>query len=445
MVFSGILLNTNKNKTVSSSQEDEVVFLDTNNNWNIQHADNNFIGGPRKGVEVVISKDGKRLAYFSQNEGNPAGRNRYYKYSGTTLNDPGSWELVSWNNNDYLSAQNTQARGTESDRLGSYMAMSYDGNTIALIAPIYNGFRGKVEIWKTNNDTNPTNLIPKGNGNNYIIENTNIKSNWTDNRNIGTELNKVALSGDGNILVVSELFFEVSQKRVGRFIVYEYDSINNNWVFKTSVNNHGTNEWKQFGREVTCSEHANVIVIGEPYNNKAHIYRRNGSNWSWLHEKEIINNMAGHEVAISNNGNIVGVCCVIANGNTGAVEVWKYNSSTSLWELLGNKINGNVNGYPSGSVNYFGQSIGMSSDGYKLVTGSGHYHVNGVQYVGGMKVFQYNPTNDVWDNLGDPSTIIGTNSKETTPNTLRMTDDGTHIVIGAFEYGNGAIRIYNYN
>jgi hypothetical protein len=443
MVFSGILLNTNKNNILSSPQEQPELF-DTTKTWSLQHNDSNFASsGNRKGFELVISKDGKRLAYHSSFEGQ--GTNRYYKYTGTTLNDSGSWQLVSWNSNSYLSAQITSARGNESDRLGGIMAMSYDGNTVALVAPVFNQFRGKVEIWKTNNNTNPTNLIPKGSGTNYIIENTNVLSNWTNNQTIGTHLRAVALSGDGNILVVSELYFEVSEKRVGRFSVYEYDSANDNWVFKTSVNNHGTNEFKQFGREITCSEDANVIVVGEPNNNKAHIYRRVGINWNWNHETEIINGLSGHKVATSNNGNVVGVCCVTANGNTGSVEVWKYNISTSLWELLGNKINGNVNGYPSGSVNYFGKALGFSSDGYKLVTGSEHYHVNGVQYVGGMKMYQYNPTTNVWDDLGNPNIIIGTNPKETSPNTLRMTGDGKHFAVAAFEYNAGTINFYKYD
>ena len=437
MVFSGMILNTNKNKINTPVEEEApITLLSTNGTWSLQHGDSNFASsGSRTAVEVVISKDGTKVAYYTQNEG--YGANRYYKYTGATLNEPGSWSIVNWNGNDKLSAAVTSARGNESDRLGSFMAMSYNGNTVALVAPIYNQFRGKVEIWKTDSDTNPTNLTRKGS----TIENQNVKPN-TNVQTQGTEYRGIALSGDGNIVVIGEMFYNSPTNGiVGRFLVYEY--INNDWSLITTVDNHGTNEWKQFGREVSCSETADVILVGEPNNNKSHVYRRSGNNWNL--EQEFTNNLAGHEVVVNDAGNILAFCAVTANGNTGAVEVWKYNSSNSSWELLGNKINGNQNGYPSGSVNYFGQAIGLSSDGYKLVTGSAHYHVGGVQYVGGMKMFQYNPTTNVWDNLGNPNIIIGTNQRETLPNTLRMTSDGSHVVIGAYEYLTGELRYYKYN
>ena len=436
MVFSGVILNTNKNKINTQSVEEEApTLLLTNGEWklDLQHETTNFASsGPRKAMEVVISKDGTKVAYYTQNEG--YGANRYYKYTGETLNDDGIWSIVNWNGNNKLSAAITSARGNESDRLGTTMAMSYNGNTVALVAPVYNQFRGKVEIWKTDNDTNPTNLTLKGS----ILENQNVHYQWGGNTQVwGTRWTGVALSGDGNIIVIGEVFYNEGK---GGFLVYEY--INNDWSLITTVNNHATNILKAYGREISCSETADVILVGNPNDNRSSVYRRNGNNWNL--EQDFINNQAGHEVAVNDAGNILAFCAVTANGNTGAVEIWKYNSSTTSWEELGNKINGNENGYESGSVNYFAQAIGLSSDGYKLVTGSGHYHLPGVQYVGGMKMFQYNPTTKVWDNLGIPNIIIGTNQKETTPNTLRMTSDGAYVVIGAFEYLGGQLRYYKY-
>lgn len=383
-------------------------------------------------MEVVISKDGTKVAYYTQNEG--YGANRYYKYTGATLNDSGSWSIVNWNGSDKLSSAITSARGNESDRLGAFMAMSYNGNTVALVAPLFNQFRGKVEIWKTDSDTNPTNLTQKGS----TLTNPNVHYQYGGNTQTwGTQWMGIALSGDGNIVVIGEMFYNEGQ---GRFLVYEY--VNNDLSLITTVNNHATNILKAFDREISCSETADVILVGNPHDNRSSLYRRNGNNWNL--EQDFTNNLSGHEVAVNDAGNIIGICCVTTNGNTGSVEVWKYNSSTSTWELLGNRINGNVNGHPSGSVNYFGQAIGLSSDGYKLATGSGHYHVGGVQYVGGMKMFQYNPTTDLWDVLGNPNIIIGTNQKETTPNTIRMTTDGTYVVMGAYEYLSGELRYYKY-
>lgn len=104
--------------------------------------------------------------------------------------------------------------------------------------------------------------------------------------------------------------------------------------------------------------------------------------------------LLGSAVAMNESGNIIAVGAEGREYYQGSVTVYEYNSSSNTWIQLGNQIQGLT------SNGYFGSSVALSNDGYRLVAGA----PNVEYYSGSVSIYDYNVSTNTWELLGDTLT-----------------------------------------
>ena len=108
------------------------------------------------------------------------------------------------------------------------------------------------------------------------------------------------------------------------------------------------------------------------------------------------------------------------NEPVGEVIVYKFNVSTSTWEILGNKI-----------ANYYtvavqvGRDVRLSSDGYTLVTSNGASNAAG-GFNETVNVYRYNGF--YWKTIGS---FLGSSNTAQNGFSLAISSDGKTIVSGS--------------
>lgn len=122
-----------------------------------------------------------------------------------------------------------------------------------------------------------------------------------------------------------------------------------------------------------------------------------------------------------------------------------YNALTSLRTLSELKtvashkqIGHELNGTASQS---FGYSVHTNEDGSRIIVGANQHS----SYLGTVKIYDYNSTTLVWDQVGDQ--IDGAASSDRCGEAVNITPDGTRIAIGS-PYNSssfGHVRIYDYD
>jgi hypothetical protein len=138
----------------------------------------------------------------------------------------------------------------------------------------------------------------------------------------------------------------------------------------------------------------------------------------------------GFSVATSGTGHRVIIGSPQA-GSGGVTQVYEWNSLASAWGQVGSNI---VGPDPNGM---FGQSVGMSDDGNRIVVGSG-------ASTNSAYVYQWDGSS--WNNLG----IITEISSSQVAESISMSDDGNRIIIGSPLFNGagsqrGCARIYEYS
>lgn len=165
----------------------------------------------------------------------------------------------------------------------------------------------------------------------------------------------VAMSNDGNIVVVGEHVADIStsSSNQGRARVYEWDGIN--YIQKGSLNTMiGENNTDEFGTAVACSGNGLRIIVGAPRND--------------------------------------------ASGNdTGAAYVYEWDAVSGEHVQLGNKL---VQTVTSNTGDYFGSSVDMNDAGTIVVVGAPRYNSGSYSDEGEAYVFEYNSSTSVWDQKG---------------------------------------------
>ena len=192
--------------------------------------------GDVSGIAVAISADGNTVAIGAPgNSGNGtfSGHARIYNFDGT------NWVQVGAD----IDGENTD------DQSGTAVAISADGNTVAIGAPGNGG----------NGTLSGHTRIYNYDGTNWVQVGADI-----DGENVNDLSGRaVAISADGNTVAIGAPFNDGNGTSSGRARIYNYDGTN--WV-QVGADIDGENTDDQSGTAVAISADGNTVAIGAPLN-----------------------------------------------------------------------------------------------------------------------------------------------------------------------------------
>jgi hypothetical protein len=230
------------------------------------------------------------------------------------------------------------------DVFGSSVAISEDGNTLLIGAP--------------NETTSPN----TSNGAAYVYVRSG--STWTEQQKLLASIpgtydsfgRSVALSGDGNTAAIGAVSKDKSvNDNTGA--VYMFTRTSGVWTESSIVRpNKPTNE-EYFGNRVQLSGNGNTLVVANESNFTRYVYVFNkvGSSWvqkTRLYTKDDTWNSFGSEIALSGDGNTIlvgalypnGAVYVFINENNNWVQKRKIKSSNLTNENFGSSVALSFNG-----------------------------------------------------------------------------------------------------
>ena len=265
---------------------------------------NGDVAGDEIGHSVAISADGNRIAIgarFKDSNGNDAGGHvRVYTLNGNTWTRTGS-------------DMNGEATG---DHSGTSVAMSADGNRIAIGAPLNDGNgadSGHVRVYTWNGTT-----WTKA-GSDIDGEATNDNSGYS-----------VAMSADGNRIAIGAILNNGRANDAGHVRVYTWNGTT--WT-KSGSDIDGEAEFDYLGYSVAMSADGNRIAIGAPLTDdggdmagSVRVHTWNGTAWAQtgatINGKAVMET-AGHSVAMSANGTRIAIGAILDDGvSTGIVRAY---------------------------------------------------------------------------------------------------------------------------
>ena len=265
---------------------------------------NGDVAGDEIGHSVAISADGNRIAIgarFKDSNGNDAGGHvRVYTLNGNTWTRTGS-------------DMNGEATG---DHSGTSVAMSADGNRIAIGAPLNDGNgadSGHVRVYTWNGTT-----WTKA-GSDIDGEATNDNSGYS-----------VAMSADGNRVAIGANLNNGRANNAGHVRVYTWNGTA--WT-KAGPDIDGEAAFDYLGYSVAMSADGNRIAIGAPLTDdggdmagSVRVHTWNGTAWAQtgatINGKAVMET-AGHSVAMSANGTRIAIGAILDDGvSTGIVRAY---------------------------------------------------------------------------------------------------------------------------
>ncbi len=217
----------------------------------------------------------------------------------------------------------------------------------------------------------------------------------------------VALSSDGNTAIIGAPY---SNDRKGS--VYIFIRSGAVWSQQDKFTHNGAVQFDYFGTQISISDDGNTSVIGTSIN-KAFVYIRSGVNWTL--QQELNGDGVGSDVAIASDGNIV-----IVGGNDKAVV---YTRSGIIWskqQVL------NTNGTTK---------VAISGDGITVIAASNERADVYVENTATWSLQQQLSPSDATNEFGFD---------------IALSEDGNNVIIGArndqtVEQTNGAVYIFKRN
>ena len=376
-----------------------------NNQWNLlEDADQLFAswfvttqqqqltgsGDTGFGIAVALSADGNTLAVGDNTNNSNVGAVWIFTRSGTTWTQQGPL-LVG-----------TGATGTAQQ--GSSVALSGDGNTLAVGGPEDNNSAGAVWIWKRSNGVwtqQGSKLIGTG-GSSGAQQGTSVSLS-ADGNTLAEGGNNDG-SGAGATWIFKQsggVFTQLGSKLVGTGATgiaeqgtsvslspdgltlavggpFDSTSAGATWIFTWSgaafvqqgsklVGTGATGAARQ-GTWVSLSGNGTTLAVGAPHdassNGATWIFTRSGTTWTQQGSKLVGTGATGaaqqgSAVALSANGNTVAIGGPFNSSNAGAT--WLFTRSNGLWTQQGSKL--------VGSGGLFGQAVAFSADGNTLASG----------------------------------------------------------------------------
>jgi len=268
--------------------------------------------------------------------------------------------------------------GLPYDLMGSAVAISADGLTIATGAPLADGGKGAVFCFRLNVDTNGTaSWLPRGShlpGNSYGDIPLDVSG-------------YVSLSDDGNTVAVGEPAFA---SRSGRVRVYSWDTDDEDWK-KVGKSLFSENLLDQFGYAVDLNGDGTRLVASAPnreaggmeleFLETGHVRIYDLIMSQWVVARDIMGDGTrdenfGRSVSISSDGNVVAIGA--PNGFVGellqAREGGKLPGSVAVYENLNEEwvLRGGSH-IDSAEGLFFGHDVAVNADGSRVVASAMGY------------------------------------------------------------------------
>ena len=247
------------------------------------------------GYSIAMSADGNRIAIgarYNDGNGGNAGHVRIYTWNGTAWTKTG-----------------TDIDGeTVGDYFGSSIAMSADGNRLAIGAVFNwgNGFNaGHVRVYTWN-------------GTAWTKTGSDIDGEAASDRSGSS----VAMSTDGNRIAIGAIYNDGSANNAGHVRIYTWNGTA--WA-QTGTDINGEAAEDQFGSSVAMSTDGNRIAIGAKFNSgngassgHVRVYTWNGTAWTQSGsdiDGEALLDQSGSSVAMSADGNRIAIGAIFNDGS----------------------------------------------------------------------------------------------------------------------------------
>lgn len=288
----------------------------------------------------------------------------------------------------------------DDELLGRDVAISADGNTIAIATSGTASSSGNVRVYQFNGSDWTqlgSTMFPNGTGDLTVLS--------------------VALNDEGSIVAFGAPFINVDFPGQGR--VFQFNGTD--WVqLGTDIL---ADDFLALGRDIDLSASGQTLAIGG--NGEARIYSYNGADWELVGDpiaSSSIIEFFGRWLSLSADGQIVAISEEGDNPITGYINVYQYVDPFG-WELIGSSIEGFEVG------DSFGRDVKLNATGDFLTTGISTFDMLGDDF---GAVQSYKLEAGEWESFG--TRIDGNIENGVFGTRVGMNDPGT--VMAATEFGN---------
>jgi hypothetical protein len=315
-------------------------------------------------------------------------------------NNYGKVYAYTWNGSSWTSKGSISNSTYYDGRLGASVAITPDGDTIAVAAPIANtvgGSSGYVSIYTWN-------------GSSWQIKGSQLNG-LTASESFGIS---ISLTSNGSIIAIGSDLYKPGSTYDGCARIYEYNG--SSWVQRGStLTGSSTNERRGFS--ISLSQDGSKLAIGALNSSKVYTYTWSSGNWQ---SYSVISGGTefGFSVALSRDGNYISI-----GNRLSLLSIYNWSDlSTPLQTISGNND---------------GMCIGISDDGQVIASGEGTSYGTGSAIVYNYKPRPTAPRNIFaragnakgfifWDTpLSDGGTPITSYTITSSPGNLTTTVGGS--------------------
>lgn len=321
----------------------------------------------RSGDAIALSEDG-RTVVIGAPFANDTGQARVYRFDGTNWN-----QLAQDLNGD-----------DPGDRFGSDVAISDDGNVVAIAS---------VEDDGTGTDAGAVEVFFLGGS---WITRGEIRGEAAGDRS-GTSID---LSGDGQFLVVGapfnngtgQPFANGNSNLSGHARIYRF----NGFVYAQQGADIDGFPGALVGEAVAISADGTTVALGQSNvanaAGRTQIFRWNGTSWIRLGSDisgARSGNASGRAVDLSGNGEVVVIGSPFSDDRAGSARVFEYNAASDRWFSVNPTLIGENPQVPGVEFtgDGFGSSVSISNDGRTIAVGSTSNDDGGVD-AGHVRIFE---------------------------------------------------------
>ena len=385
----------------------------------------------RLGTSSKISTDGKIVATGSgfhtvYTRGTQNARPGYVNIFSLTQDDAGLTQLV---------PHGTIEGKEDNDIFGWSLDLSASGDRIAVGVPGGGSAqRGLVRVYQNLNGSlwSPlgTDIVAPDVGLNISLTDAFYRTAFPST--FGYTL---AISADGKTVAIGDPNYPFS----GAVYVYRYDETKQDWLELGNLIV-GSAEGDFFGWTVSLSANGKRLAVGAPgfgpLQGQVQVFdlqldnswKQTGSNLNGLREADEF----GNSVSLSGTGDLLAVASNRHDGGqlneiveSGMVQVFQFDGID--WEVMGQNLYGKSDG------DRVGWSLSLAKDVPVVAAG-------GVQLTrnrtGTVRVFEWNGTE--WQ--ADDSDLFGETAADNFGNSLCLSSDGKHLVVGAWKNDGKGLR-----
>ena len=319
------------------------------------------------------------------------------------------------------------------DWSGYSVALSSDGQTLAISAPLNDG----------NGGNSGHTRIYSWDGSSW----SQLGSDIDGEASADESGNSLSLSGDGRTVAIGANHNDGNGSDSGHVRIYSWDG--SSWS-QLGFDIDGEEAGDQSGWSVSLASDGETVAIGAARNSgngsisgHVRVYEWDGSSWNQLGsdiDGEVANDWLGYRVALSADSRTVAIGAIYNDGNgtdSGHVRIYEWDGFS--WNQLGSDIDGEAAG------DLCGISVSLSADGQTLAIGA-HQNDGIGSNAGHVRIYEWDGSS--WNQLG--SDIDGEAAGDNFGKSVSLSADGQTVAIGArYNDGNGSdashVRIYSWD